>query len=160
MGNSGGACEAIQMSLNIIEASLDGRSAPGCMVRSGGTVAQVKATVKAGAEHHQGIHHPGGGEGRLSASQEAAESPSWAWPGEPPLQADQACDVQQRLRLSRRCGRLRDEFILYNAKSPADGPGANPAAGLIDQSIAACAANEEAATSYLSNGLMPSVFLC
>jgi hypothetical protein len=37
-----------------------------------------------------------------------------------------------------------------NAKSPADGPGANPAAGLIDPSMTAIDADEEATMPYLS----------
>jgi hypothetical protein len=45
--------EAILRSMSAIEASLDGLP-PGCVICSGGTVASVNASAKAGAEPRQG----------------------------------------------------------------------------------------------------------
>lgn len=130
------------------------------MVCSGGTVAEVKATVKASAEHHRGNRYPGGGEGRSMSAKKRWE----VWLGLGRVNLHYRRIKPATCTSAPTCpdavGACVKEFILYNAKSPADDPGANPAAGLIDQSIAACGANEEATTSYLSNGIMPPVLPC
>jgi hypothetical protein len=122
------------------------------MVRSGGTVAQVKATVKAGAEHHQGTHHSGGVGGRPEPTKKLREVRLGLGRVNLHYRRIKPATCNSVPTCSDAVGACVEQFILYNAKSPADGPGANPAAGLIDPSIAACGAYEEATTSYLSVG--------
>jgi hypothetical protein len=120
------------------------------MVRSGGTVAQVKATVRWAP----------------SITRETITLVAVKAASAPPKERREVRLGLGRVNLHYRrikpatcnstpacpdaSGACVEKFILYNAKSPADDPGANPAAGLIDPSMTAIGADEEATMPYLS----------